>query len=176
MSASKSDVLRVFLESGSDLSDPQNREAVQQDGATSPTNLRNRRFIAEQGVVFLPVDRCYPARAMSGSCFATALETASQGDGWAYVEGYALVDRGFLGTEPYGYAIHHAWAIDPNGVLFDPVYREHGAAYIGVAFNHDYATQRLRHFREAGCGSPLLEDDAFDPSSAAWWHSSMPIR
>ncbi|MEI7685084.1 MAG: DUF2934 domain-containing protein [Planctomycetota bacterium] len=174
MSNDKSSVLRGFLETGSDLDDLRNGDVVQRENAKSPTNLRNRRFIAESGVVFQPVHREYAQPARQGTCFPTAQDIASQNADWTYVEGFALVDQGFLGTEPFGYAIHHAWTLDANGVVFDPVHREHGAAYIGVAFNHEYVKQRCRHFEEIERGSPLLEDEAFDPNSAEWRHPSIP--
>lgn len=176
VAVSKNDVLRALLKTGSDLDDPRNGEVVRRENATSPTNVRNRRFIAEHGAAYQPVDRSYSVGAASGSCFATAIETASRDGSWVYVEGFALVNRGFLGTEPFGYAIHHAWTLDPNGAVFDPVYREHGAAYIGVAFDHAYVEQRHRYFHEIGRATALLEDGAFDPGSPAWRHQSMPVR
>lgn len=173
MPTDKSGVLRAFLETGSDLHDPRNGNVVQRENATSPTNFRNRRFIAESGIVFQPVHREYSQPARQGTCFPTAMDIASKNAEWTYVEGFALVDQGFLGTEPFGYAIHHAWTLDPNGVVFDPVHREHGAAYIGVAFKHEYVKQRCRHFEEIERGSPLLEDEAFNPNSMEWRHTSI---
>jgi len=174
MPTDKSSVLRAFLATGSDLDDPRNGTVVQEENAKSPTNIRNRHFIAESGVAFQPVHRVYRRPARIGTCFPTAQDIASKNHEWTYVEGFALVDQGFLGTEPYGYAIHHAWTLDANGVVFDSVHREHGAAYIGVAFNHEYVTQRVRHFEAVGRGSPLLEDEAFDPTSEEWRHPSVP--
>lgn len=64
----------------------------------------------------------------SRKCFRRALRLILCNPGLIYCEGYAKVLIPTL----------HAWCVDAEGRIHDPVWGNHGADYHGIAFNRDY--------------------------------------
>lgn len=160
--------LRLYLTTGSDISDPINRELVARSEAGTEQHRQVRAFIADQGQVYQPNPRTDLVPARQGTCFPTAQELAASDSRYTYVEGFGLVSEPFLGAAPLGFAIHHAWCLDENGEVYDRFFRENGAAYIGVAFRREYLLERMKHFEAIRRGSPLLDEESFEFDGTRW--------
>jgi hypothetical protein len=70
------------------------------------------------------------------ACYRNAANVAIE-NGWTYVEGLASPD--FMPGLP----IHHAWAVTPEGHVYDPTWNNRGAGYVGVPFRTDYLVDEL---------------------------------
>lgn len=70
-------------------------------------------------------------------CFANATHYMLQNQGCVYAEGYVISPK-------LPIAIHHAWVLNPEGLVLDPTleWRE-GAAYMGVSFTRKDLLRRI---------------------------------
>jgi hypothetical protein len=59
---------------------------------------------------------------------------------------------------PGGLAFFHGWCIDEDGAVYDPQWRNYGAAYFGIEFTREYLTNRFNFFlkREQETGQPMI--------------------
>ena len=79
-----------------------------------------------------------------------------------FMNSYRLSDSGLFYCEGLAMAnkvpipVHHAWCIDQDERVVDPTWN-HGTAYFGVCFTHEYVHERAR---KTGCYG-ILGDWAF---------------
>lgn len=110
-------------------------------------NARNPygKFLREHGHYWRAARRpTFIKQGPPKSCFATcqklAMSRSAGKYGLAYVEGFAVSAKLAI-TLP----IHHAWLIDKNGVVTDPVWDDcEQSTYFGVAFTTDYVRATVR--------------------------------
>jgi hypothetical protein len=149
--------LKHFLETNADLNSPTNASAIA-GGAFSPEAIhRLRSIVRRYGRTFPTRHRDYPIPVEERKCFKYAQNMAME-RGLGYVEGFALGNQCYRGALPGGLAFFHGWCIEKDGAVYDPQWRNYGAAYFGIEFTREYLTNRFNLFlkREQETGQPMI--------------------
>lgn len=84
-------------------------------------------FVIREGKMYRPAPGIVP-RGAPKACFGNAIALGAI-YGLRYVEGYA-VDPGLLRV-----AVHHAWNLTPEGLVYDTTWQNRGMVYLGVEFS-----------------------------------------
>lgn len=94
------------------------------------------RLVLDHGRAFTPqpLPDDIP-RGPKGNCYENSLHAALDSGGeYGYAEGWA--------TSSIGLPIQHAWLVDADGNAYDPTW-DHDAEYYGIAFDADWAWDRV---------------------------------